>query len=253
MKDSKTMAYINAYAVFGAFENLCELDEEAKKLASPEKPISIRFNVSDGPQAVYEFGNGHCVMTKGVAPCDVHLKLFSTDALNKMLDGVKVTPVPLKGLFKLGFVTNNFTKLGDILTKYLRATPEDLADRAFFEISTKLMANVIAGALCQIGNHDKIGMISASRIPDGDLSFEIGQDVALTIKCRSGKLELVKAKCEKPRAIMKFDSLDTARGIFDGKKDTMTCIGDGTLALQGYFLMLMNLSNILSRVAVYLK
>lgn len=251
MIDVKTLAYINAYAVFGAFENLCELDEEAKALATPDKPTSIRFNVTNGPQAVYSFGNGNCVMTKGAAPADIHLKLFAPDALNKLVDG-KATPIPLKGLFKLGFVTGNFTKLGDILTKYLRATPEQLADRAFFEKSTRLMANVIAGALCQIGNHDPIGKISASRIPDGDISFEIGDDFALTIKCKDGVLDLVKARCEKPRAIMKFDSLDTARALFDNKIDSMTCIGTGQLVLRGYFLMLMNLSNILGRVGLYL-
>ena len=251
MIDIKTLAFINAYAVFGAIENLCELDAEAKKLASPEKPISIRFNVSDGPQAVFSFGNGNCVMTKGAGAADIHLKLFSCEALNKMVDG-KATPIPLKGIFKIGFVTGNFTKLGDILSKYLRATPEQLADRKFFEISTKLMANVIAGAICQIGNNDPIGKISASRIPDGNISFTIGDEVNLTINCKGGKLDLIKSKCEKPRAVMKFADLDTARAVFDGKEDAMACIGNGVLTLSGFIPMLLNMNNILARVATYL-
>ena len=32
--DARTLAYINLYAVLGALENLCEIDGEAKKLAS---------------------------------------------------------------------------------------------------------------------------------------------------------------------------------------------------------------------------
>ena len=251
MIDNKTMAFINAYAVFGAFENLCDLDDEAKKLASPEKPISIRFNVSDGPQAVYSFGNGKCVMTKGASAADIHLKLFSCDALNKMVQG-KATPIPLKGLFKIGFVTGNFTKIGEILEKYLRAKPEQLAERKFFEASTKLMCNVIAGAICQIANHDPIGKISASRIPDGIIGFEIGDDVALSIVCKGGKLDLDKSRCDNPISIMKFKDIDTARAMFDGKEDAMACIGNGTLTLKGYIPMLMNMNNILGRVAMYL-
>ena len=33
MTDAKTLAYINLYGILGALENLCELDEEASKLA----------------------------------------------------------------------------------------------------------------------------------------------------------------------------------------------------------------------------
>jgi hypothetical protein len=250
--DIKTKAFINAYAVFGAIENLCELDEEAKKLASPEKPISVRFDVSDGPQAVLSFGNGNCVMTKGAAPADIRLKLFSPEALNKMADG-KANPVPLKGITKIGFVTNNFKKLGDILAKYLKATPDQLKDKKFRDISTKLMINVIAGAICQIANHDPIGKISASRIPDGAIAFEVGEDVALTINCKGGVLDLSKAKCDKPRAIMRFKDLETARNLFDGKEDAMACIGNGTIQTIGYLPMLLNMNNILARVAIYLK
>ncbi len=251
MIDVKTLAYINAYAVFGAFEKLCEYDEEAKKLASPEKPISVRFDVTNGPQAVFSFGSGSCVMTKGVAPANIRLKLFSPEKLNDMVNG-KGMPLPLKGITKIGFVTKNFTQLGDILSKYLRAKPEQLADRKFFEISTKLMANVIGGALCQIGNHDPVGKISASRIPDGAIAFEIGDDVELTINCKGGKLDLVREKCQKPRATMRFKNLDTARALFDGKEDAMACIGNGTIVMKGYILMLMNLNNILGRVGMYL-
>ncbi|MGI6700880.1 MAG: hypothetical protein ACOX3U_00185 [Christensenellales bacterium] len=251
MIDLKTMAYINAYAVFGAFENLCEIDDEAKKLASPAKPISVRFNVTDGPQAVYSFGNGNCVMTKGPGPADIHLKLFSCEAFNKLVDG-KATPLPLKGIFKLGFVTGNFTKIGEILSKYLRAAPEQLKDKNFMKKSTILMANVIGGAICQIANHDKVGKISASRIPDGAIAFEAGDEIALTINCKDGRLDLVKSKCENPRAVMRFTTIETARALFDGKEDAMACIGNGTLQMRGYIPMLMNLNNILGRVAMYL-
>lgn len=37
MKDAETMAYINLFAVLGALEELCAMDENAKALL-PEKP-----------------------------------------------------------------------------------------------------------------------------------------------------------------------------------------------------------------------
>ena len=47
MTDAKTLAYINLYGILGALENLCELDEEASKLAQVKKPLSIAFSVKD--------------------------------------------------------------------------------------------------------------------------------------------------------------------------------------------------------------
>ena len=44
MTDSRTMAYINMYAVLGTLENLCELDSKAKELISGmKKPVSNRI------------------------------------------------------------------------------------------------------------------------------------------------------------------------------------------------------------------
>ena len=40
MTDTKTLAYINMYAVLGTLENLCELDDKAKEILSGlKKPV----------------------------------------------------------------------------------------------------------------------------------------------------------------------------------------------------------------------
>ena len=57
MTDAKTLAYINLYGILGALENLCELDEEASKLAQVKKPLSIAFSVKGGPDATITFKN----------------------------------------------------------------------------------------------------------------------------------------------------------------------------------------------------
>ena len=54
MTDSRTLAYINMYAVLGTLENLCELDDKAKEIISTiEKPISVAFDVKN------EIGRAH--------------------------------------------------------------------------------------------------------------------------------------------------------------------------------------------------
>ena len=55
MTDQKTMAYINLYAVLGTLENLCEIVPEASAMLTNTKPISIGFEVKDGPSATITF------------------------------------------------------------------------------------------------------------------------------------------------------------------------------------------------------
>ena len=55
MKDAETMAYINLFAVLGALEELCAMDENAKALL-PQKPVTILFDIKAGPAALFTFG-----------------------------------------------------------------------------------------------------------------------------------------------------------------------------------------------------
>jgi uncharacterized membrane protein YjjP (DUF1212 family) len=57
MKDARTLAYINLFAVLGAIPYLCELDPEAAKLIEGQQ-VSIGFAVKGGPEATLFFGGG---------------------------------------------------------------------------------------------------------------------------------------------------------------------------------------------------
>ncbi len=251
MTDQKTLAYINLYAVLGTLENLCELVPQARELVKTKKPVSIGFDVKNGPNATITFKNGRCRMEQGVGKCDVKLPFSSCEKFNGLIDGT-TTPIPTKGFQHLGFLLKQFTPLTDMLSRYMRPQPEDLEDPIFFEISTTLMFYTISVALSQIGNNDKVGIFSADHMLDGEISFAIQNGPAATIRVKEHRMLTYKRPCMAPRASMCFASTELARALFDGKINALSCIGEGTIEMKGMISMLDNLNRLLDRVALYL-
>ena len=250
--DQTTLAYVNLYGVLGALPRLCELDPAAKQLAQVKKTFKLGFKVKGGPAATLSFENGFCTMTEGAEVCDMRLSFASPEKFNGMINGT-VTPFPLKGLHHVLFLLRRFTKLTDILTKYLKAEPRALEDERFFAVSTELMFSVIAQSLAQIGNHDKIGTFSASNILDGDIELSIEGGPAATIRVKDHVLTTTLEKPENPRAVMHFSSMRLARQLFDGQVNAVACIGRGEIEMRGMISMIDNVNRILDRVAVYLS
>jgi hypothetical protein len=250
MKDTKTMAYINMYGIFGCLEDLCKFSAEAKKLIL-DRHITISFEVKDGPSMRLCFEDGQCKALPGGGPCNIRLPFSACGKFNGMIDGT-VTPFPSKGFTKLGFLTKNFIKLTEILESYLRAKPEDLEQNDFFEASTTIMFHLITRAVSQIGNHDKVGRFSASNIVDGTVVLSIGGTTRAAIIVKDHHLTTSREIPEHYHAIMEFADMKLARGIFDGKLSTLGCVGNGLINMKGNLSMLDNINRILDRVALYL-
>lgn len=250
MTDSRTLAYINLFAVLGTLPYLCEADSEAAELIK-EKRVTIGISVKDGPDGRIVFKDGKCTVLEGANPCDIKLSFSTPDKFNGMIDGT-YTPIPRKGFLKIGFLTKNFIKLTDILTKYLRAEKKDLEDKEFFEKSTVLMFHLILSAIAQIGNEDKIGRASASYIVDGTVRMAAGEDIVLSINAKDHKLTAVHSAPEKYTSFMSFDSVETARKLFDGDINAVACIGTGLVRVGGMISQVDNINRILDRVALYL-
>ena len=251
MTDAKTLAYINMYAILGALENLCALDEDARALLTNKKAITIGFEVKDGPCATITFKNGRCRMEDGLGPCDIRLPFSSCEKFNGMIDGT-VTPIPSKGFTHIGFLLKDFTKLTDLLTRYLRPEPEDLMDERFFNISTTLMFYVISVAIAQIGNNDEIGRFSAHHMVDGDIYLSINGGPKSTISVRNHRLLTIKKAPDKYRALMEFSSMKLARDLFDGNVNSVACVGEGAIKMGGMISMIDNMNRILDLVGLYL-
>lgn len=142
MQDARTLSYLNMYAILGSLVQLCQLDKRAGELVK-DAHVSIGFAVKDGPQATLSFREGKVTLLEGVEKCTIRLPFSSPEKFNGMIDGV-VTPIPTKGITKVGFLLHTFKELTDILTEYLRPSEEKLQDEVFFRTSTTLMLHVIA-------------------------------------------------------------------------------------------------------------
>jgi hypothetical protein len=262
MKDDETLAYLNLYGLLGALEDLCSLVPDAERLARNDalpgkKPVTLGFTVSTtpgGPAMRLSCARGVCSVSEGSEPCDIRLPFSSYKKFNGLIDGT-VTPFPNKGFTKLGFLTNNFIKLTGLLETYLRASPEALKDPSFFASSTTIMFFLIARAVTQIANHDKIGRFTASNIVDGVVVLSINSgpnplQAALCIK--DHVFSFSRTVPEKYNAIMEFSSMSLARRLFDGEVNALACVGEGLISMRGNLGMLDNVNRLLDRVAVYL-
>ena len=253
MTDSRTLAYINMYAVLGTLENLCELDDKAKEIISGiEKPISVAFDVKNGPSATLTFSKNGCRMDDGVNPnCDIKIPVANCDKFNGIIDG-KVTPIPTKGITKVNFLLKTFTALTDRLTEVMRPSEEALKDVDFFRLNTLCTFYTVAVALSQIGNQDAIGKFSASNIADGDIQIGITNEVYATIRVKDNHMITIKQASEKPRAIMEFCDIPLANALFAGTVNSIDHVGNGNITIRGIISMVDNVNRILDRVALYL-
>ena len=250
--DSKTLAYVNLFAVLGALENLCELVPEAKELLKGKGSVSVGFDVKDGPAATLSFSGEGCRITEGCGSCTIKLPFSSCEKFNGMIDGT-VTPIPSKGFTKISFLTKTFVPLTELLTKYLRPSAEAMQDSGFREISTKLTLYTAAAAISQIGNIDRSGKFSAGLMLDGDIAIDIRDVMGVTIRVKDHHLMTIKQPCANPRASMVFSDLDVTGKLLSGEVSSMACICNGSIEMHGMLNMIDNMNRILDRVGQYLS
>lgn len=250
MRDERTLSYINFYAILGAISELCRLDTKAKEIIW-NKNVTIEIAVKNGPTGRFAFVNGECKIFEGAGKCDIRLPFSSPKKFNGMIDGT-VTPIPNKGLTKIGFLLKKFIPLTDLLTRYLRPSAEDMNDSEFSRISTLLTFYVVSEALSQIGNHDKVGMASASYIVDGTVKMSIGDIAGAGITAKDHILHTAHEMPNEYLSYMIFSDLQLASDLFSGKVNSVACVGHGKIKIGGMISQVDNMNRILDRVSMYL-
>lgn len=249
-KDVRVLAQCNLFGVLGAIPKLLELDSDAAALVKDTK-IAIGFAVKGGPSATLCIKNGRAAMKEGTDACSIKLWFSSCEKFNDLIDG-KGTPIPVSGFWHIGFLLGGFTKLTDLLSAYLRPDPKKLEDPVFFERSTILMLHVIAGAVAEVGNWDKVGKFSASNIVDGVIRLSIGEDISVGVRAEGHHLTAIRKDPPEGFSEMCFDSLKTARDLFDGRINAVAAVGEGKVKISGMISQVDNVNRILDRVSLYL-
>ncbi len=250
MTDQRTLAYVNLFGVLGSLTELCRQVPEAKSLLG-DKKITIAISVKGGPVGRLAFENGGCTVLPGDGPCHIRLPFSTCAKFNGMIDGT-VTPFPSKGFTKIGFLLGPFIKLTDLLSKYLRASEEDLRDPEFFRVATLMKFYVVSEAISQIANHDSVGQASASYIVDGTAKMAIGDVIGAAITAKDHVLTTNHEMPETYFAYMVFKDLQLASDLFDGKVNSVASVGHGNVVIGGMISMIDNMNRILDRVAMYL-
>ncbi len=249
--DARTLAYINLYGILGSLTVLCDTVPEAKKILG-RSTCSIGFEVKNGPSATLTFVGGRCIFKEGVENCAIKLPFSTCEKFNGMVDGT-VTPIPTRGMTKLPFLLGKFKKLTNLLEQYLRPAPEKLADEIFRTRSTAVMFHVIASAVAQIANQDKVGQASASYIPDGAICLEIEGLASAALIAKDHTLTYTDKVPNACTSFMKFADASVARDLFDGKINSVAAVGLGDVRIGGMIPQIDNVNRILSRVELYLR
>ncbi len=249
--DARTMAYINMYGVLGGLVALCDTVPEARKILG-RSTCSIGFDVKNGPSATLTFVGGHCILKDGVENCAIRLPFSTCEKFNGMVDGT-VTPVPTRGVTKLPFLLGKFKKLTDLLEQYLRPAPEKLEDEVFLKQSTTILFRVIASAVAQIANHDKIGQASTAYIMDGPIKLEIEGLAKAALIAKDHTLTFSDKVPKNYMSYMQFADVKVARNLFDGKINSVAAVGLSDVKIGGMVSQIDNINRILSRVELYLR
>ena len=250
MKDERVLAHCNLFGVLGAIPTLLELDPEAAALVA-DKRISIGFLVKGGPSATLAIDRGRARMLPGLVKCSIKLNFSSPAKFNALIDGTGM-PLPISGFWHIGFLLGGFTKLTDLLSAYLRPAPERLEDPVFFERSTVLMLHVIAGAVAEVGNEDRVGRFSASNIVDGVIRLRVGDRYAVGVSAKDHVLTAIHEDPGEGFSEMSFRDLRVARDLFDGRINAVAAVGMGDVRIGGMISQVDNVNRILDRVSLYL-
>lgn len=253
MIDVKSLSYVNLYGILASLENLCDMDRVAKDILSGlSKPVSLCFDVKDGPCATLHFSKTGCKFTEGSEGCTCKMNFGSPAAFNNLIDHSR-PGIPTKNPIQvLTFLLGPFTALTNRLTEILRPSPDALQDRAFFELNTVMTFYTVAGGISALANTDPISLISAGNTVDGDIQLGIANVAYITIRVKDHHFTTIKSPSSAPRAKMEFASIDLANSLFAGTASTINELCKGNIRLSGMISMVDNVNRILDRISVYL-
>ena len=245
-------ANLNLHAVLRNLETLVACDWQAAELIREWK-VTLQFSVFRGPTLFLSFAEGTCTAGEGTHPSpDVRLFFLTANHLNRMMDG-KGSPIPLKGLSRLTFLTREFPKLTDRLSYFLTPNETLLADDAYREINTRLNLGVAAYAVRELATWDPMGKLNAASMPEGTVAIRVLPDGPFVSIVKSDCGYAVgEAQPENPMAVMTFRDMAVANSLMNGKCDAFAALARGDVSMKGRIPMIESVNLLMDRIPHYL-
>ena len=250
---SYILANLHLHAVLPRLEELVKLDDEARSIARQMK-LKVRFKVRRGPSELVEISDG-VVRASSDTQASANLGLFfaSCDQLNNLFMDKRVTPVPYKGLTQLRQM-GRFSKLSEILTRYLKPAEADLKDPVFKKkhVEMALMTG-LAGA-AEVAKYDRKMEKVVDRLPWGTVQFSVLPDGphAFVSVGRDKTILVGNGTVSDPTANLEINGIDMAAGVLAGTLDTFAAVGREDLRATGLLSLIDELNALLDRVGYFL-
>jgi len=249
----RVRAAMHLHAVLGSLPHLVRLDPEAARLARGMGEVALEFRVYAGPRVVLEFRDGR-VAARREGGSDVGLFFPSCQALNRMFDGEKVTPIPFKfrGIGSLRAL-QRLPALTDRLTHVLKPTREALEDPSFRARHVELSLLVGLSAVQPLLENDPRVQRVAPALRHGSLQYEVPGVFAVHVLLEPQGIRVGAGPLEDPGTTITIRDVDLALGLLQGTVDTFAANGSGDIRASGDLHVADEFNQVFERVGFYLK
>jgi hypothetical protein len=149
---------------------------------------------------------------------------------------------------------SRFSKLTEILTRYLKPAESDLKDPEFKRKHVEMMLQTGLAGAAQIAKYDSkvehaidllpYGSIQFSVLPDGPFAF-VEVDQEKNISSGAGKIE-------NPSANLDINGVDVAADLLADRLDQFAALGSGDLRASGLLPLVDEFNAVLDRVGKFL-
>ncbi|MBL6974705.1 MAG: SCP2 sterol-binding domain-containing protein [Deltaproteobacteria bacterium] len=245
------LADMHLYAVLPRLEELARLDEEAGAIAR-ELDMTLEFLVRGGPRVVLTFADGK-VTSYRMGRANTGLFFLSCDLLNRMFAGEDVTPIPFKGITRVGQL-KKFTRLTEIMTRYLKPSDADMEDAAFRKSHVEMSLMVGLSASGVVADRDPRARRLVDDLRDGTIQYKILPDGPNAyVRIEKGVIRAFNGIVKDPTACIEIRDVDLAVGLIAGEVDTFAANGSGDVKASGDLAMADEFNGMFDRVGLYLE
>ncbi len=251
MNKARIKANLYLYAVLPRLEELAKLDDEARRIAG-ELDLVVQFVVNAGPAVQIAIKNGEIKAHRGkVVKPGVALFFHSCDQLVRMFNQETVIPIPYRGFTKLPLM-KKFTRLTEILTRYLEPSDEDLKDPKFKAAHVEMSLMVGMAGAREIADLDPKMQKVVKKLPNGTLLFRVEGGPSAHVIVDNRRIFALNGPISDPVGTLTLKNVDIAADVMAKKVDTFAALGIGDIKVSGLIPLVDEFNALMDRVSYFL-